>query len=223
LTAFEQENAAGYETPMARLQGMLAIAQVWPYAPGQVFGLRAEMVRRELTQAHRVQAFMDYRRQTGQLSEQEELSLTQQISGLQVAGMQGIADIAEGGPNLLPGIAATGAFGAGLRRFTSLQQASLFVGKYGSPRRSYGAFNGGQAQMQRNFYDSFDIPTGPYSRSAGVNNGLGGEATNILRQILNELQRQNGQGKGSSQRPQFGSGNLDNGRFGGGGNNAPFN
>jgi hypothetical protein len=208
LEQFDDDLNTRFGIPQLTLHENLARAAYAPYNPGGVIGAKVGLVRSQMGEANEIDAFTARRRAAGELSVSEEMSLRSRSASARISAFQGLGEIAEGGPNLLPGVNATGAFGAGLHRFTGAQQASLFINPFAPWRRDVG-FNGGRGQNRSNaFYEGVGMPAAPFSRSEGVNNG-GAMGDPRVVALLERIARALDRGAGSFERPNRGAGDLN--------------
>lgn len=199
-TAFEQQEITAYDIPSTRLHGIEAMLHAMPYAPGLRFGTSLAGIGLRRMQIGRLSSWMGARRATGDLSEAEELGLTQQITGLQVEQVQSLANLTEGATDRIPALSSGAPSFSG--RIDSVGLAAYNIALTGHPRRQYGAVGGAHLARQdrflRNLLSSPD-EVAPYSRNSLDGGGIGAAATGILSQILDELRKLNGQRSG--QRP----------------------
>ena len=183
---FDQEQTIRYSVPMAHIQGALNRSEVLPFNPSNRYGLEMKSLAMNEREVKKMQLFMNARRASGKLSEDEELELTTKIEGLKTAEAQSVARLSDGLDDRLPGLSAgrPSSFG----RFDSFQLAAMALGRQGSPIRRYGALNGAQRQMQEDFTLSFNAGnTGPYDRHMGMDNA--GAHMNELTGAIKDLTR----------------------------------
>jgi hypothetical protein len=199
-TAFEQAGVGAFGIPMAHLAGERERLAVLPFSPGNRFANDLRTIALDNKEIKRVGSYMAQRRKSGQLSEDEELSLTQRLEGLETSKAYGIASLSSGMENRLPALSA----GKGRRfdMFNSTQLASLALYKIHSPIRDFGSINGQQKQEQDEFLNGFHVrQTGPRSRTQGINNASSSDRVEtLLERIANALER-GGSQVGRASRP----------------------
>lgn len=213
---FEQETMTGYGVTASNLQAARGIAMSSPFAPGNRFGISLGIVSTNQEQMRRLQSYYRQRLASGELTEGEQLDLTQRYNALRVQNAQEIGALSEGVENRLPALAAGRV--SGFQRFDAVQLAALQFYRAGSPVRAFGATGGRQARYQQDFLHSFDVgPIGPHSRLENLNPAAGYDSA-VLRQILSVLERIAAQGRGRN-----GGGLPPIGGITRSGSDAPFN
>lgn len=216
--AFDQGQIGRFSVPLVESQARIARAMVHPYRPGEVMGEMYGQTRLQFGEARRVRGEISARGRAGTLSDEDRLRYTTMAAGMETAGYQGIAQIAEGAADRL------GVLYAGMNRsshFDSMQQASVML--RGTPFRRWGAMGGRQARQQEEFYQGMGA-SGPVSREANLNPAMGGGRVEaLLEQLIRAVERAGGRigGVGGMTR---GGGDLppSGGRSSGGGT-APVN
>lgn len=218
--AFEAESAISFGVPHAVIAARREIAQASPFSPGNRFGIELESLQLNRGRRAQLTNYMNRRSRAGELSEAEQLDITQQILGLDVANARSVAALSEGVENRLPALSAgrPPSFG----RFDSAQLAAFQFGRAGSPVRRWGAVSGRQARMQDEFASSFGggsmNPRSPMGD--GINNP---EVVAYLAKIERHLEKLSGGGS-SFQRMRRGPGDMPpGGGYAPGGHNLPAN
>jgi len=172
--AFAQEDITAYGIPAAHLAGERERLNVLPFSPGNRFANDLRTISLDNREIGRLRGYMSKRRKAGELSEEEELGLTERIEGLETSKAYGIASLSSGMENRLPGLSA--GRGRNFSSFNSLQLAQMALYKVRSPIRDFGAINGHQAQDQDEWLNGFHVHgVGPRSRTQGLNGGGGNE------------------------------------------------
>jgi len=199
-----QEDVVDYDIPMTRLEGMRSILQTLPYAPGLKFGVELQSISLMRSQLGTVQARLTGLRNSGELSEERELELTQQMWGLRTGIARSVAGLTEGIENRLPAMSAgrPAAFG----RYDSIQLAAMNLYGMRHPGRSMGAVSGAHLMQQDDFVKGIvgDLDIGPRSMTEGLSgSGNTNRIERLLEQILGALQ-----GSNSKKRPGEVSGRV---------------
>jgi hypothetical protein len=186
---FAQEDIGLYSIPAAHLAGERERLNVLPFNPGSRFSNDLRSISLANRELKRVGGYMAARKKSGELSEDEELSLTERMEGLETQKAYGIASLSSGFENRLPALSA--GRGRTFNQFTSLQGAQLALYKVRSPIRDFGSINGDQKRDQDAFLDGFQVrQTGPRSRTQGLNNaGSSDRVESLLERIANALER----------------------------------
>lgn len=201
ITAFEQSNTTNFEIPGIALSGQAAMMDVAPYSPGNRMALALRQMRGLGNYANALAGQENFLMSTGNLSEDQQARMEQQIWGLRVQRAQSAAQLVENVPNRIPAMMAGQASFAG--RLDSRGMTAMQFGLIGHPFRGAGAVNSNQLAGQEAFVRSYlgdnDITT-PMSRTATMNSpGMGAnmdETNNLLRQLLQAVL--NGQGPGGT-------------------------
>lgn len=188
--AFQTEQIGRFALPMTELSGRMARANLMPFGSGNQLSMQFENIGLQRQRIGDLESFRRRRRASGQLSEQEELSLSQQIeeSRNSIAGSIGM--LGEGRENLLPGLTAGATRYSG--RFTSTSLAALSLAGSGSPIRSYGAVNGRHLAQQDSLWQEmggagFERPS---SRSMALNNGRdSAEIVSAIKELTRTMER----------------------------------
>lgn len=169
LTEFGQRLTTQYDIPLVQAQTNIARASIMPYRPGEVIGLKLSAARTELNEASDINNFIQRQKARGLLTEDEELALRQKASGAAMSAYAAVGEAASGGPDWVGAMSVNRT--SGFRRFSPVQLAARYMNPYAPFRRDYGFSGGGAEQQNNDFWESFGIPTGPTSRTAGVNAG----------------------------------------------------
>lgn len=187
---FRQQDIMSFGIPMIHAQGELERTMMLPFAPGNVMGRQLDISRMANRQAGILERRLNTER--GNLSEEQEAQMTQQIEMLKTTAVRGIAMLSEGFENRLPALSAgrTAMFG----RLNSFQMAAMAV--RGTPMRGFGAADGGQLKEQDAFFS--DVGRS-FSSTSAVN--AGGSVTSLLSRIATSLERMESKGGSGSTRP----------------------
>jgi hypothetical protein len=209
LLGFHQSDLTSFAIPGAQIQGRIDRANILPYNPSNLFALYGAQIGQNNQQIRTLSGRLETLARAGNLSEDEQYSLTSRIESLKTQNLADVFNVTEGRENLIPGLSA------GRRRtvgaWTSDMALALSFANNNVPYRYAGATNGKQRRMQENFAEALGYGEGdldPISRTGGINNlsgsGGGGAGTtnSLLSAILATLQGGGGQG----QRPNGGVG-----------------
>ena len=209
--AFDQKSIESYGLPMTKLQGERERAELLPFSPGNLFRLDIKSILLNKQRIGQLSGYMNERRASGQLSEQEELDLTTKIESSKTAQARDIAELGEGFINKLPSMSAGSPSFSG--RLTSYSAAAAQLALMGSPIRGFGASNGRQLQSQDAFVEALGASNGdiaPRSRTSGLNSAGAdnGQVVSLLARAVEALERISGGGGGDSSRPGEVAGNA---------------
>ena len=193
IGAFNESNIVDYDIPMTALRGQAAIMDVAPFSPGNRMSIAMQSMGLLGNQANAIQKQMGLLRGNGDLSEQQELAMTQQIWGLRTERASLAASLVDNVPNRIPAMSANApSFSARLdgRLMTAMQ-----FGMIGHPFSGAGALGNSQREMQQGWLKTYlgDEDLGPTSRTQMMNNGaMNGpnmdETNALLRQILSRME-----------------------------------
>lgn len=194
LQSYEEADITGYGIPQAHLSGARARAELLPFSPSNRFALDLRQIELSGRQANVLQQRMESLRKSGDLSEAEELRLTQRIESLHTMEAAGVAGLTEGYENRLP------AYAAGRPNFfawlSSNTLAAMRMNELGLPIRSFGAVNGRQMADQETFARSlYSGDVGPRSRTQAMN--ADPSVVDLLARILSAIERGGESGKGA--------------------------
>lgn len=191
--AFRQQSINDYFIPETQIEGERARAELIPFGASNRLSLEGRSIGLQQKRIRSLQSYLDKRKSSGQLTEEEELSLTGEIENSRTSEAASVARLAEGRENYLPALSSGRNRSFGL--FDSRQLAAMAYARVGSPIRSEGANNGQQAKDQEDFVHGFDIgPTGPGSRTGTINNSSDRLAS-ALDRLANLIERQGGGGR----------------------------
>jgi hypothetical protein len=189
--AFEQANIVRNEIPLAKLNTTRNILSVMPFAPSSWMVNNLQTIHAQSAQLHDLLRYENARRASGQLSEAEELSLTQREGAARMGIASGISDLTSDYSNRLPGMSA-GRPSFGLRT-NSLNMAASAVNMAGGYTTMFGSVNGAQRQHQNSLYSDLGFTPGelaPHSRSGGINSQVDtSRMESLLAAILSQMQR----------------------------------
>ena len=212
--AYDQGQIGEYDIPMSHIEGERARAAYMPFSPTNSISRELRSIGINRRREGSLRSYMAQRRSSGQLSEREELDLTQQIEGAETEVARGIGSLARGMEDYLPAMSVNRP--AGFSRYDSNALAAMHLNLRGSPIRAYGSFNGSHKAMQENWQNGFGAgDTIPFARMGNLDNGGGnsGAAMGRLADSLDRLNSTLSQGgggggrSGSSMRPgEAGSG-----------------
>jgi hypothetical protein len=217
-TAFQQADITTNQIPLTNLRARSAILDVLPFAPASRMATALQTIGAERTEIGYYQRYMQARRATGQLSEQEEDSLTSKIASERVAMAHEEATLSLGMENRLPEMSAGRPNFTS--RFSSLNLAALNVDMAGGVYRGFGASNGRQRARQDQWvqdlgFDADEI--GPHSRTAPINQKVDtSRMESILSQILGTLQKNGASSSGAPTASRPGTapnGSMPSGQF----------
>lgn len=144
--AFDTEQITDFDIPYAQLRGRMDRANLMPFGSGNLLSLQFENIGMLRGRINSLQGFMNRRRATGNLSEAEELDITQQIEAAKTGIAGSIHNLGEGREYILPALTAGATRYSG--RFTSTSLAAMAGYRAGSPIRGYGAVNGAHLAQQ---------------------------------------------------------------------------
>lgn len=185
---FEQEGVAAFGIPMAHLQGERERLNVLPFSPGNRFANDLRTIALDNREINRLRGYMNQRRKAGELSEEEELSLTQRIEGLETSKAYGVASLSSGMENRLPGLQA--GRGRTFSQWNSVQLAQMALWRVHSPVRDFGAINGQQMQEQNDWLAGFNVRgVGPRSRTQGMNAGGDDRLASAMNRLADVIER----------------------------------
>lgn len=214
MAAYAQQDIEAYGIPATRLATQRGVLDALPYAPGYRFGVELQSIALNRRQAGVIQT----RLQRGDLTEQQQLQLEQELSGLRVASARSVAALTEGVADRLPALSA----GRPTRfsRLDATQLAALNLGRMGHPGREFGAVNGAQLAAQDAFVNQMLGPGGermiaPMGRDLPV----GTERVEALLERIAQILQQNG-GAGAGPRTRVGEA-VNKGQAVANGNPAP--
>ena len=214
MAAYAQQDIEAYGIPATRLSTQRGVLDALPYAPGYRFGVELQSIALNRRQAGVIQT----RLQRGDLTEQQQLQLEQELSGLRVASARSVAALTEGVADRLPALSA----GRPTRfsRLDATQLAALNLGRMGHPGREFGAVNGAQLAAQDAFVNQMLGPGGermiaPMGRDLPV----GTERVEALLERIAQILQQNG-GAGAGPRTRVGEA-VNKGQAVANGNPAP--
>jgi hypothetical protein len=197
ITGFEQGQTTRFDIPLVQQSAELARARVMPYRPGEVVGRELTIARSQFAQAGEINNFITRQKAVGMLSEDEELSLRSRSAALSSTAWNAVSRAAEGGVDWVGSISVNRV--SGFRRFNQGQMAARFGNAYAPFRRDFGFSSGGAEQNNNDFWDSFGVPTGPYSRSAGVNAGAGSDRlASAMERLAAAMEKSLNGGRGGS-------------------------
>lgn len=189
LQGYSQADIMGYGLPMVHLEGQRARANVLPFSPSNIFALDLRMAKHNQNQIGVIQSRMDKLRRSGDLSEEQEMTMNQQMEGLKTSNASMIAELSEGMESRLPAMSAGRP--AQFARFNSLQLASMAVKRAGVPVRSFGYTSGSQLRDSDAFAQSFGV-SGRGVSSAYDKNMTGETTVQLLSRILAAIEGGNG-------------------------------
>ncbi len=194
--AFEEGDVTAYQIPASRLRTLRGIADAEPFSSVSRYSVDLQSLNLNSGEIGRLRRYMQARRAAGDLSESEELALTQRIGSLQVEMAQGIGELGESWPNRLPALAAGRPSFFASMNSNSLAAAELNV--LHSPIRSWGAMGGHQAAEQVAWARQyFQGDTSARSQTAAINSG-DPHIVALLERQVNLLERLVQRGSGGS-------------------------
>lgn len=190
LDAFNTAQIGSFDIPNVQLQGRMARAEMMPYGSGNILGMQFENIALQRQRVGSLQSFMNRRRASGELSEQEELMLTSEIEQSRNSIAGSIGRLGQGRENILPALTAGATRFSG--RFTSASLATLALAGTGSAIRSYGAANGAHLAEQDAAWSALggDGFRTPVSRMQGLNSGRdSGEIVSAIKELTRTMER----------------------------------
>jgi len=192
MAMYAQQDIMAYAIPQTRIGAQRGVLNALPYAPGFRFGLELQSIALNRQQMGVVKK----RLAAGNLTEEQQLKLEEQLAGLQVSTATSVSALTEGLENRLPALAAGRP--SRFSRMDSTQLAALNVGRMGHPARSFGAINGRQLAEQNAFVDALLGPGGanmvaPMSKDLPVGSN---RIEALLERIAQILQQNGGAGQG---------------------------
>ena len=206
-TAFDQQGIREFDLPRAHLQGALERLDLLPFNPTDRYRLEMQRLGLDAQQVGRLSNFLAQRRASGELSEREELEITERMEGLKTDEVRAVSTLSTGIEDRLPALSANRP--AAFLRTDSFQLAALRLARQGSPNGAYGAINGAQLQMQNAWASS--LPTGDYGASGypAARDGAGMERLADAINRLTEAILHGGGRSGSPLHPGEATGGLN--------------
>lgn len=181
---FGTEGITSFELPMSHLNGMLDRASVMPFAPANVLAMTMQAVGLERQEVGRIDAYTKQRRSRGELSEEEELQLSQRRESLLTTQAQQITQLSDGFIQRLPSF-ASGLPGRFQGRFTTESMAAFNVSIMGAHHiRAFGARNGQEIAAQDAIFDSIGAPKPPRATSPTQNTSNAMNSDKILAVLM---------------------------------------
>ena len=198
--AYSKDDITNYNIPAIRLNAERAIQQYMPFSPGNRMKNDVGILQNDVKQLGELDKREAQLRSEGALSPERQQGIEAERARLRLESAEMYGDLGFGMENRLPALSAgrNRTFG----QYDSIQLAQMAVHRVHSPVREYGAINGAHKAELDAYMDGFNIgPTGPGSRTQGINNAGSSDAVvALLSRIANALDRNSGR-VGSGQRP----------------------
>lgn len=192
MEMYGQQDIVNYGIPATKLGAQRGVLNALPYAPGYRFGVELQSIALSKQQIGTIQGRLN----KGNLTEEQELSLQQQLAGLQVSVAGSISALTEGLENRMPALSAGRP--SRFSRMDSSSLAALQLGRMGHPGREFGATGGKQLAAQDAFVNDILGPggasmIGPMGRETPVGSS---RVEALLERIAQILAQNAGAGQG---------------------------
>lgn len=184
--AFREDDLSGYALRRMRLSNIERRMMAGPFNPGNRLTISLANIALSRARIGELRSRMATLGEQGNLSPERRFEMESEIEGLVTGNYEALANLAEDGPNRMAALSAGRP--AFFSRMDSRQLAAMHFFRMEHPRRGFGGVNGAQITMQDDFFQQlgFDAGSaGPWSRTAGFNNGGGTERIEgLLERIL---------------------------------------